>query len=89
MAAETRSICYRPKKLVIFLSVIFILTANHGQVNASPKKVNDNKPKAIARRSNPDARILRDLEYIPEGHERNKLDLYLPKQSDKKDLKID
>ena len=28
----------------------------------------------------PDVRILRDLEYVPGGHERNKLDLYLPKQ---------
>ncbi len=89
MAAETRSICYRPKKLIIFLSVIFILTANHGQVNASEKKVNDDKPKAIARRSNPDARILRDLEYVPEGHERNKLDLYLPKKTDKKEQTTD
>jgi len=81
MAAETRSICYRPKKLIIFLSVIFILTANHGQVNASEKKVNNDKPKANARRSMPDVRVLRDLEYVPGGHERNKLDLYLPKQA--------
>ncbi|MHC4557760.1 MAG: alpha/beta hydrolase fold domain-containing protein [Planctomycetota bacterium] len=27
-------------------------------------------------------RILRDLEYVPNGHERQKLDLYLPEQSD-------
>ena len=29
----------------------------------------------------PDVRVLRDLEYVPGGHERNKLDLYLPKQA--------
>jgi len=33
------------------------------------------------RRSMPDVRMLRDLEYVPGGHERNKLDLYLPKQA--------
>jgi acetyl esterase/lipase len=27
----------------------------------------------------PDADIFRDIEYIPEGHERNRLDLYLPR----------
>ena len=27
-----------------------------------------------------DIRVLRDLEYVPDGHKRNKLDLYLPKQ---------
>ncbi|MHC4545863.1 MAG: alpha/beta hydrolase fold domain-containing protein [Planctomycetota bacterium] len=27
-----------------------------------------------------DVRVLRDLEYVPGGHERNKLDLYLPKK---------
>lgn len=29
----------------------------------------------------PDADIFRNIEYIPEGHERNKLDLYLPKNT--------
>ena len=29
----------------------------------------------------PDVRVLRDLEYVPGGHQRNKLDLYLPKQA--------
>ncbi|MBA7675102.1 hypothetical protein ES703_83331 [subsurface metagenome] len=29
----------------------------------------------------PDVRILRDLEYVPGGHQHNKLDLYLPKQA--------
>jgi acetyl esterase/lipase len=29
----------------------------------------------------PDVNILRDIEYIPEGHERNKLDLYLPENT--------
>ncbi len=29
----------------------------------------------------PDADIIRDIEYIPEGHQRNKLDLYLPKNA--------
>jgi len=95
MAKEYRSI-YRGLKKLAFFSVICILaplevdgllltglTANHGQVNASEKKVNNDKPKAIARRSMPDARILRDLEYVPAGHERNKLDLYLPKQAGK------
>jgi len=33
------------------------------------------------RRSMPDVRVLRDLEYVPGGHERNRLDLYLPKQA--------
>ncbi len=28
----------------------------------------------------PDVRVLRNLEYVPGGHQRNKLDLYLPKQ---------
>jgi len=28
----------------------------------------------------PNTRVLRDLEYVPAGHERNKLDLYLPEQ---------
>ncbi|MHC4641191.1 MAG: alpha/beta hydrolase fold domain-containing protein [Planctomycetota bacterium] len=89
MAANSRSNCYRPKILIIFLFVILFLTANHAQVNASGKKDNDDKPRAIARRSNPEARILRDLEYVPGGHQRNKLDLYLPKQSDRKDLKTE
>ncbi len=30
----------------------------------------------------PDAQVLRDLEYVPGGHERNKLDLYLPAGAD-------
>ena len=81
MAAETRRIRNRPKKLIIILSVIFILTANDGRVNANEKKVNDDKPGAIVSRANPEPRILRDLEYVPGGHQRNKLDLYLPKQA--------
>ncbi len=34
-----------------------------------------------SKRSIPGVRVLRDLEYVPGGHERNKLDLYLPKQA--------
>jgi acetyl esterase/lipase len=30
-------------------------------------------------------RVLRDLEYVPGGHKRNKLDLYLPRQVDRRD----
>lgn len=102
MAEENRGICYRLEKITVFFAIICILAplevdgllltglaANHGQVNASEKKVNNDKPKANARRSMPDVRMLCDLEYVPGGHERNKLDLYLPKQTDKKDLKID
>src|SRR5689334_25322088 len=38
---------------------------------------------AAAQRKAPDGvKVLRDLEYIPEGHERQKLDLYLPEKSD-------
>jgi len=36
-----------------------------------------------------DVRVLRDLEYVPGGHERNKLDLYLPKKANRKDLTTD
>lgn len=43
------------------------------------KKEPASRPKPPTRRM-PDVRILRDLEYVPGGHERNKLDLYLPKQ---------
>jgi acetyl esterase/lipase len=38
---------------------------------------------AVAQRKAPDGvKVLRDLEYVPEGHERQKLDLYLPEKSD-------
>ena len=30
----------------------------------------------------PDVRLLRDLQYVTEGHERNRLDLYLPEQAE-------
>jgi acetyl esterase/lipase len=78
-----------PKKITIILSVIFIFTAYHGQINANEKKVIEDKSRAINRRSLPDARILRDLAYVSGGHERNKFDLYLPKQSDRKDLQTE
>ena len=39
---------------------------------------------AAAQTKPPDGvKVLRDLEYVPEGHERQKLDLYLPEKSDK------
>ena len=37
------------------------------------------------RRIPPDVRFLQDLEYVPGGHERQKLDLYLPKDTDESD----
>ncbi|MCS7167642.1 MAG: alpha/beta hydrolase [Gemmatales bacterium] len=37
------------------------------------------KPPAVP----PDTQVLRDLEYVPEGHERHKLDLYLPQKANK------
>ena len=42
------------------------------------------RAKPPARRM-PDVRILRDLEYVPGGHKRNKLDLYLPRQAARQD----
>ncbi len=36
----------------------------------------------------PDAKILRDIEYVPGGHERQKLDLYLPQTSSEKPLPL-
>ena len=38
------------------------------------------KPKPVSHRVPPNVKEFKDLEYIPGGHERNKLDLYLPQQ---------
>ena len=35
-----------------------------------------------------DAKILRDIEYVPDGHERQKLDLYLPEERSEKALPL-
>jgi len=67
-----------PKKITFFLSILLFFTAYQGQINANEQTGNDDKPRATAKRSNQDVRILKDLEYVPGGHERNKLDLYLP-----------
>jgi acetyl esterase/lipase len=65
--------------LVVLLTVVLILAGSvptFAQANeVSQRRIRGpNVPEA--------ARILRDLSYIPDGHERQKLDLYLPKQSE-------
>lgn len=65
--------------LVIFLLAAFISTGlilTSAQANKGPQR--------RARRPNvPEGtRILRDITYIPDGHERQKLDLYLPRQNE-------
>jgi acetyl esterase/lipase len=59
-------------KAILILTVLLITVPAAVQFAASQK------PKAPPV---PDANIIRDIEYIPEGHERNKLDLYLPKNA--------
>ncbi len=46
----------------------------------SPKKDQGEKQRNRSQLP-PNTRVLRDLEYVPAGHERNKLDLYLPEQA--------
>jgi acetyl esterase/lipase len=63
--------------LIIFFSVILIST---GLIPAKAQ-LNENSQRRANRPNVPEGtRILRDLAYIPDGHERQKLDLYLPEQ---------
>jgi len=68
---------YRKKlgwgRLAVIVAVVTILAAGRGAF-AQEKQTEPNQPQM---------KVLRDLEYIPGGHERNKLDLYLPQKANK------
>jgi len=55
-------------RLAVIVTVVTILAAGRG-ASAEQKQTEPNQPQM---------KVLRDLEYVPGGHERNKLDLYLP-----------
>lgn len=60
------------------VSVILIaVAAGCKKKNASVEKPKESEVTA----GNAEPRTLRDIKYIPNGHERNKLDLYLPEQA--------
>lgn len=60
-------------QLTLLLAVTMVTMCNAG-LAAAPQK---NQPSPLP----PGVRVLRDLEYVAHGHERNRLDLYLPKQA--------
>ncbi|MBN2593835.1 MAG: alpha/beta hydrolase [Sedimentisphaerales bacterium] len=65
-------------------NLIISLTAALISAGLIPVKVQANEASQHARGPNvPDGtRIFRDLSYVPDGHERQKLDLYLPEQKE-------
>jgi len=65
--------------LDIFLTAVLI---SAGSI-ATFAQANEASQRRAKRPNVPEAaRILRDLAYVPDGHERHKLDLYLPGQKD-------
>ena len=68
---------YRKKlwwgKLAVIVTVVTIFGAGRRTL-AEQRQTEPNQPQM---------KVLRDIEYIPGGHERNKLDLYLPQKADK------
>ena len=64
---------------VMFLTAVLILTASI----AAFAQANEASQRGARRPNVPEGtRILRDISYIPDGHERQKLDLYLPGQKE-------
>jgi len=61
----------------ILLTIVFTLI-----FSVSARANETDKPEAGTSRVPEVTRVLRDLEYIPGGHERQKLDLYLPPKSE-------
>jgi len=68
--------------LSLFLSTIVLTLIFSVSVRVSEA----NEPGAETTRVPEIARILRDLEYVPDGHERQKLDLYLPLRNEGSDV---
>lgn len=62
--------------IVCLLTPLLALT-----LQAQPASPGTNGPPGSLRQLPPDARVLRDIEYVPDGHQRQKLDLYLPAQT--------
>jgi len=64
---------------IMFSMAVLILTASI----ATLAQANENSQRRTRGPNVPDGtRILRDIAYIPDGHERQKLDLYLPRQDE-------
>jgi len=65
--------------LAVIVAVVSIFLAV-GYVSAVEQQAPDKNIRGQAEPNLPGVKVLRDLEYIPGGHERNKLDLYLPEK---------
>lgn len=95
MQMKKRSKTYSWSWIAIVLAVLIAgcnsSEDSSGKINLSDDSQDSAKEdkKTEGDRKNAGVRILRNLEYIPDGHKRNKLDLYLPEQtSDSKPLPL-
>jgi acetyl esterase/lipase len=71
------------------LAAIMIIFAAGRYSLAAEQRTEKQKPGQVAEPMMAGIRVLRDIEYVSGGHERNKLDLYLPKQNGGKGQKVE
>jgi acetyl esterase/lipase len=72
-------------RLTIIIAIVTFFAACRASF-AAEQQAPDKNIRGQAEPNLPGVKVLRDLEYIPGGHERNKLDLYLPEKAARRGL---
>jgi acetyl esterase/lipase len=83
MKSIHRTVKWFVQSWILILVLAAISGAQPGKSTTPPAD-----PQAQAQIQASDAKIIRNLEYVPGGHERQKLDLYIPSKSSEKPLPL-